>query len=334
MPGRSTTNDARSKHDEDCGESFGGNAVNENLIGGIIILFLIFVLYNKVNKKIKKVKRKLGIPTSKPSRSKKQTASYTPMSHDEIRNAAEEAADKIKTHIRIEAAEERLDTLHEKLDEAESETTIDKLKDKARILEEAIDIASNKPFRYYIESLDVNITAPKEIFKFIGKAITPKKYEELDNTLKQYFDEITFSDVNDVEEAVEIAKSEVDDRVKEIIAFRKIVDDEKLSEEHKIKKLDNFMKTSNVLVDEFDDPDDFGNYYYQYLRLRDIKELENFGIKKAGYFVDNGYSTIEEVINVPPEKIIEWHGIGEATLKAITDSQRLAKSKLYQLQGA
>jgi len=216
----------------------------------ITVLVLVFIAYAYIDKEIKKGKRAvnkinktLGIKTP----SKKSMTTFTPMSEDEKEKQAEEIAEKVKTLSGIEALETRFDKLEEKYQYEEDEIKAEKIEEQMDILRTAIDIAYDKPYRYYYFD-DPDTDTELEELKLIGKLITPEKYNEFDKYLQDKFDFVTFYEVDDAKETAEECLT---DEVKELIKFRKIVESE-LPEEEKAKKFNRLVSKSEYLLDELE----------------------------------------------------------------------------------
>jgi len=237
---------------------------------------------------------------------------------------AKEMAKKIKTRKGLEALEEKLYKLQEKSDEYEyndNKTMGEKTDKKIAIVENAISIAGDNPFRYYVCD-DIDIETPQSVIKIIGKSIAPSKYEEINDEDKDYFDVITLEEAENIEEANEIAKEYFTDEVKEVIKLRKIFDsnmDPILKEEKfnlLVSKSEYLQEILDFLDDDFDDEISF---YQQYLADRDMKKkIKEFGdFSFSHIFVYQGYKSIEEVQKLSDKEILSINGVGKKTLETI-----------------
>jgi len=240
------------------------------------IIFLGLALYayvyfskamKKGQRKVNKISKAFGISTS----SKKSTTTFTPKTENEINNEAEQMAQKVKTLSGIEALEARLEKQEEKYRDEEDEIKNAKIEENIEILQMAIDMASDQPYRYYYFDEPDTDTELEEL-KLIGKLLTHKRYDELDNTLQGRFD---FVSIGEMEDAQDMASEYLTDEVKELIKFRKIVESD-LSTEEKAKKFNNLVSKSDYLLEELDlddkpEPGEYDNkfeasLYGQYLQ--------------------------------------------------------------------
>jgi hypothetical protein len=236
---------------------------------------------------------------------------------------AKEIAKKIKTRKGLEALEEKLYKLQEKSDEYDyndNEVMREKTDKKISIIESAICIAGDNPFRYYFCD-DVDMETPQSVIRTIGKSISPSKYEEINDEDKNYFDVITLEEVENIEEANEMAKEYFTDEAKEVIKLRKIFDSDmdSILKEQKFDALVSKSEYLQEILDFDEDIDEDISFYQQYLADRDmrskIKEFGNFTF--AEIFVHQGYENIEEVQKLSDKEILSIKGVGKKTLETI-----------------
>lgn len=237
---------------------------------------------------------------------------------EEVNEEAKKKAEKITTYNQLEKLEEQLYNVEDKMNDYEDDGKIEmyaKAFVKHEILEKAYDIAQDKPFRYYVSDIDVNL--PIEIAKKAGKLITLKEYETLKVYDDGYFDYFSLEEADDIEELKKEAARILDyDNNKEIINFLK------LEEKNDISKINDLLKKSSFLQEEFDiDLDDELDPYEQYLEYKKaegyIRELEKKGVPNAYLFVENGYNTIESIKSLSDKEVLAMKGIGKKTLEKL-----------------
>jgi len=277
-----------------------------DIIIGILVLLAINKLYvyftnlQKLNEKHKKTSKK----------TKNQKGNKKTFITNGRYNQAKEMADKVTTYKGIEALQSKIDKIYDK----DTLTSADE--EKISILEKAIAIASNKPFRYYIENYNVDMHTPLAILNYAGKTLTPKHFDELDKNIQKYFEIITIDDCEDASEAKEIALGELTDNLKEWKKFRKIVESNE-DNIKKSKKLKNLINQSDFLKSELDFDED-EDYYEQYLLYKKAKELED--IPAAYLFVENGFDSREKILNLTDKEILSINGIGPKTLEYVKEA--------------
>ena len=236
---------------------------------------------------------------------------------EEVHSEAAKKAEKITTYNQLEKLEEQLYNAEDKMNDYSDDGKVEmyaKAFVKYEILEEAYYIAQDKPFRYYIADFDINM--PIEVIKKAGKLITPKEYEALEDYDDGYFDYFSLGEADNIEELKENAKNILNDNNKEIINFIK------LAENNDISKINNLLKKSSFLQNEFDiDLDDDLDPYEQYLDYKEIQEniteLKKKKIPSAYLFVENGYNTIESIKALSDKEVLAINGVGKKTLEKL-----------------
>jgi len=294
-----------------------------DIIVGFLFLLAIYRLYvyfkdpKKFNEEREQAREELKDTFDNLKKNIKDTGKTS--TSNELYNQAKEIADKITTQKGIESLEDRIDRIYEK----DNLTSADQK--KISILEKAIDIASDKPFRYYFENYDVDMHTPLSILNYAGKVLTPKQFDELDESTQEYFEMITIGDCEDVSEAKEIAFEELTDDVKEWKKFRKILESSEDNIE-KSKKLKKLVDQSDFLKSELDFDED-EDYYEQYLHslyfYEKLKELED--IPEASLFINNGFDSKEKILKLTDKEISSIKGIGPKKLDNIKEALKKYK---------
>ena len=242
------------------------------------------------------------------------SSNYTPMTEKEKMEEAKAIAAKVKSESGIESLESRLSAAEERYDNSGTE----KNSDRVDVLEYAVNLAYDNPYRYYIAERDVDSPhTPLRILKSVGKAITQAKYDALPEDDRKYYDVMTLSDASTPEEAKDVASSELTDGVRELMKFRKIVEDEKLDDEQKEKKMSKLVSASEYLRGFFNDDD----YYSQFRNEELAMSMAKYNIPAIETFIEKGYRTVEDIMSVPEDEIIKWPGIGEKTLEKIREAR-------------
>ena len=246
------------------------------IIGLILVAMMVFAVISSKNKPHKRVKH----VTNDFSGGSNITKSHSLRKSDkECKTEAEAIASKVKTLKGIETLEEKIENLHQKsmdYDYQDNDEMREKTEEKIKILELAMDLAYDMPFRYYFMG-QVDADTPMELLPMVGKTITINKYEALDSGMQDYFDVITIGDCDgDIEEAKSIAAQDAEDDIhhaKELLKMYKLLTIEDESE--KAKKFNNLVSKSPYLIELLDldeDPimEDYNNefeasLYGQYL---------------------------------------------------------------------
>lgn len=266
----------------------------------------------------------VGVVSDEDYTYEEKGSSFIPKS-DYIRDIeAKEIAKSVKTHRGLEGLQNKINALSDKMDEYhfnEKELMYEKTEEKQSIMEMALDYAYVNPYRYYYE-VDPDVDTTLLELNMIGKTISVKKYNELDEFTRAKYSPISLEEVENVEEANEIAKDNVlveEDEFKDLFNYRKIIESDE-TEEDKEKKFNKLVSKSEFLMDElYLDEDEGGSLYdqYKYIKIMDgkIKKLEP--LPHANFFVNNGYEGIEIISALSDEEIRSIEGIGSKRLSEI-----------------
>ena len=233
---------------------------------------------------------------------------YSSSSHEKKVNTYVETVKTIKNL-------ENLYTVKYKLEEKMINSNDNK--DEHSILEEAIEIASNKPFKYYYSEPLTLTTTVKEL-NDIGKLIDLETYNKFEDKEKDKFSVITFGEVKNLHEAKEIMNDEFNkDEVKILLKIRKIIESD-LSDNEKSIQYNKIVFTSNFLQNLFCFKSK--DYYQQY---KDIQILED---EKLSLILNNfekfakaGYSTLEKILKEDKKKLLNLKGIGKETIEQVQE---------------
>lgn len=289
----------------------------ESLIG---LLFWGGVAYYVYRKLFVKEKRKDS------SANKKQGSKAKEQTFEDKGNEAEEIAKKVKTHKGLEALQEKIYTLEEKMDDYQfndNERMYEKTEEKHSIMEMALEYANENPYRYYYCE-DPDVDTPIAELKMIGKSISVQKYKTLDAELRGNFWHVSLEEAESLEEADEIVEDNMSvekDELNDLMAFRKIIESDE-TEEGKEKKFNKLVSKSVYLMVELDlDKDENISLYEQYKDIQSINEkIQKLDpLPYANFFVDNGYENIEKISALSDEEIRNMEGIGSKRLSEIRE---------------
>jgi len=232
---------------------------------------------------------------------------------------AEKIAEKIKTFKGIEALKDKVYQLEDKLSEyTYNKTMSDKTEYKIAIVDKALEIINNTPYRYYYCD-DVDMNTPTSILPLVGKVITPKRFKEIDDEYKVYFEVVLFSDYSSDEEIKEEALEYLTDNTKEVIKLRKIFESN-IDIISKEKKFDSLVLKSDFLKEMLNiDEDEDISYYNTYTYNIEIEDkINKFGdVSLASLFVRLGYESIEDIKKLSDKEILSIDGVGIKTLEYI-----------------
>lgn len=195
-------------------------------VWAIIIFFVIGFIGNAMQKDENK------------ARSKKNSSSANEKSAKEI------AAD-ITTLARLRALEKKLETAEDKLSShSGTEKSYDKLCDKIDVLQDALQIAYNKILRWqFIPNHDID--TPLQTLEKAYKTFSLSEYAEISSTLgkKEDWYELRGEDEPDEKEP----------DLPFLIKFRKIVENEELSQEEKAKKINSLANRNKEFAEDYFD---------------------------------------------------------------------------------
>jgi len=169
---------------------------------------------------------------------------------EQITQEAAKMAEQVKNFQDIDNLEEQLTAVENIYSDEEDEQKSMQLENECRVLQKAIEIANNQPYRYfYIDEPDTK-TGLSEL-KLIGEALTSEQYNELNDEMKNKFAEVSFEDAGSFEAAKEMANEYLTYEVKELIKFREIIEST-LSADEKAKKFHTLVSKSQYLLDVLD----------------------------------------------------------------------------------
>jgi len=255
---------------------------------------------------------------------KNNRAGFSPKTEAQKIIEAKEIASNVKTHRGLEGLQDKIDTLGEKMDDYhfdENERMYNKTEEKQSIMEMALEYAGSNPYRYYYGA-EPDTDTPLRELGVIGKTISVKKYNELDEELRGKFDVITLEDAESVEEANEYAVGDIlieGDELKDLKAFRQIIESDETDEE-KEKKFNKLVSKSEYLIDELylDENEEESLYdQYKYIQIMDAKIVKLYPLPCANFFVNHGYEDIEKISTLSDEEIRSMEGIGPKRLSEI-----------------
>ncbi len=198
------------------------------------------------------------------------------------------------------------------------------------IYEDAVEKVNQMIYGYFL-CADVGLDTPLTILDNIGKVFQNK--DEIDKIAETYdysnITEITYEYMEDldyeIEECIDNAKENGLDELK---TLRSIFENTVIDQEMRIAAIDKYISKSKTLKYVYFN--DTGNdaYYNQLLDNIKVQELSKYNIPMIDKFVSRGYTTLEEIINVPAEEMLSWKGIGKVNIKKILYSQnRLRKEE-------
>lgn len=164
--------------------------------------------------------------------------------------SAKEIADEVTTIAQFRSLEKKVERADEKRQEsqaydARSLKAEERNEEKYYVLQEALDIASNKVLRWQFIP-DVDLETPLEIVKNAYKVFPASEYEEKKSALGNNSD-YWYGLQGDEE------PDEKDEELKFILKFRTIVDNSELSKEEKMKKINSLAsRNKDEASDHFD----------------------------------------------------------------------------------
>ena len=177
-----------------------------------------------------------------------------------------ELVEKVKTPVNLQSLENKYQKLEDKMRDGDYTSKYD---EKLEILDNASNLASYNPFKYYYYE-EPNLFTPLEELNYIGKLLNVEDYNSLDENIKGCFDVITVGDVEDIQEAKEFMNDNIEiANVKDLQKLRKILESD-LEDQEKEKKYNSTVFKSESLIKLFSFKCD--NYYQQ---LKDIEKLQN-----------------------------------------------------------
>jgi hypothetical protein len=225
---------------------------------------------------------------------------------------------KVNTYVQTVKTIKNLESLYTKkykLEEKMLNSTDHK--DDYLILEEAITIASNKPFKYYYSKSLTLTTTVKEL-NHIGKLIDLETYNKFEDEEKSKFDVITFGEVKSLHEAKDIMNEKFNkDEVKILLKIRKIIEsdlsnNEKDIQYNKIVFMNSFLQKLFCFKCK--------DYYHQY---KDIQILEDeklsLILNNFDKFAKAGYSSLAKILKEDKKKLLNLKGIGKETIDQVEE---------------
>ena len=197
------------------------------------------------------------------------------------------------------------------------------------VFEEAVSITGEKVYKYILQA-DIDTHTPLDLLIKLGKALTPEETREIQ---KQYSYcepmEVTYSESEYIKDEIEGYAEELkEEGLQELIKFRKIIENNSLTESSKQEEIDKLVDSSKLLRDVHFHGTDDGQYYYDFIIEAKSLKLEGYNIPMVDKFVKSGYDTIEKIIEVPEDEIRVWYGVGSKTLNSILIAQKRARERV------
>ncbi|MDB4257268.1 hypothetical protein N9818_00280 [Arcobacteraceae bacterium] len=233
---------------------------------------------------------------------------YSSSSHEKKVNAYVETIKSIKN---LESLYNKKYKLEEKMLHSNN------YKDDYLMLEEVIDIASNKPYKYYYSEV-LTLTRTVKDLQYIGKLIDLETYNTFEDKEKAKFKVIRLGEVENLHEAKKLMNDKFKkDEVKILLKIRKIIESY-LSDKEKATQYNQIVVASDFLQELFCFK--CKDYYKQY---KDIQILED---EKLCLILNNfekfskvGYSTLEKILKEDEKKLLKVNGIGKETIAQVQE---------------
>ena len=170
----------------------------------------------------------------------------------QMRAIAEEIASEVKTYAQFKNLEKRYDRAEEKSRNYhfKTESGEDNHEIKCTILGDAWEIARNKELRFQYVPNGYDEETPLKVLKEMFKVIPIEKYNIIKDS--QDFKEIDWVGLDSICDPEEPFDKE---RFSFYKKFRKIVEDDKLNKEMKVRKINNLVKRNKEFTDEIFDLD-------------------------------------------------------------------------------
>lgn len=229
----------------------------------IFIVFVVYILYrnfiSKTGNLDRKSKTASAIHAMKSGTFTTNTTSIHTNDDDdkltyEEMQEAQKIADNVKTHRGLMSLENRIqDAEFKAYDHEDGSSGYENYMKKAKILQEAYNIASTKPYRYIFDDY-ISADTPLAVLKLAGKSISKKTYDDLPDDLKDYFTSITIEDAGNVQEADSFVNQDIEE-INDFKAYRSIIESE-ITESEKADRLNSLFSKSQILRNEFDIEED------------------------------------------------------------------------------
>jgi hypothetical protein len=288
----------------------------ENIIVYIIIIAIAYFLLSSPKNKVNNSK-------NNDNTHNEDDTDYIKYDKNKAYNEALKKAHKITTYKQLEALDDKIIRTEERLSHYEEEGK-DKQYEKTyvelEILTEAYSIAEYKPYRYYIQYIDID--TPLEVLNMVGKLITPKVYDKLDDKIKDYFEEILLMEAINTDETKQIVldvMQQYEEELKVLKSFQKIITSD-MDDQEKEKKFNKLIRNNVYLQEEL--AIDLENNISPFEQYKDIlMRNETFeawkGIPYKDVLYNAGYRTIQDLKNVSDTELLSIKGIGKKTLARI-----------------
>lgn len=232
----------------------------------------------------------------------------------------QEIADEVTTVAQFKALEKKLDTADEKRanfsaydsKSLKQEVSLD---ERYELLQEAFDIASIKVLRWqFIPNYDIDtpLNILNNAYKIFSSNEYQNKLDELGNNENEWYG-LRGDDEPDEKEP----------EISFLIKFRKIVEDEDLSQEDQIKKINALSsrdKENAELYFDFSSPLKPGDQWFAGI-------LSDDGLPLAYELYQEGFTTPEKCLEIDPETFISRKGVGSKKVEQLKQYQERIKSK-------
>lgn len=239
---------------------------------------------------------------------KKGRRTHSEQKYDKtIEQEAEETADKVTTLQQVRKFEDKVHKAADRINEAKTGRGIESAERKLGVLEKAQEIIENKVFTYqFIPSLALD--TPQNILDAAYKVYQP---EDIDSAKESLSD-----DDNDwMPMDMWAEKEDPEPFFNALKKFRLILDSDEL-EEKKAKKVNQLVKRSESLAEEFFVDDDFTPW-----EQWQIDKLNVLGAPLADVLYREGIAKPEDYLKIDPDEFIKRKGVGPKTQQALIEFQ-------------
>ena len=224
-----------------------------------------------------------------------------------IEQEAEESADKITTLQQARKFEDRVHKAVDRINDAKTGRGIESAERKLAILEKAQEIIENKVFTYqFIPNLALD--TPQNILDAAYKVYQP---EEIDSAKESLSDD----DHDWMPMDMWAEKEDPEPFFNALKKFRQILDSDE-PEEKKAKKVNQLVKRSESLAEEFFVNDDFAPW-----EQWQIDKLKVLGAPLADALYREGTVKPEDYLKIDPDEFIKRKGVGPKTQQALIEFQ-------------
>lgn len=223
---------------------------------------------------------------------------------------AEELAEAVTTPAQLKALERRLQAAEEAMLSPTSEAAYDRAGEKHGLLQEAVDIASQKTLRWqYAPSIDLKTPVAQlgHAFKVFSATAIVEARAEIGGDERDWY---PLKGDDEPEETPEFLKG--------LRKYRDVVESS-LGLEEKARGIATLLRSDQVLANEFfvEESED-ETYEDQFL----IDFLREIGVPKAELFYKNGFKTPEAIEAADTSVMRRWKGVGPKTAEAFEEWKR------------